>query len=530
MDSPMKPHFPGMRADRLPKSKQARRKTDAVIYCRVSTKEQEKNLSLPVQEQTCREYCDTNGWNVLRVFKDAESAKTTNRTQFLEMLKYCTENFRSIAAVVFHDASRFSRETEDYYQVKGYLKSKGIDTRSATQGFDSSPSGEFMETLLAGWATYDNRLRADKTIRGMKAAQEQGRWVHRAPIGYRNVPNARRDQANLVQDTERAPLIRRAFELYATDAQPKVKILEHVTNLGLKDISGKALSAQEFDKLLRNPIYAGWIVSEAWGIKARGMWEPIISEDLFERIQARFSGNSTSRQTRSQKNPDFPLRIFVRCEVCGKPITGSKSKGNGGRYAYYFCREPSCAAVRFKPDDLHHMFIQLLYSLFPEESFMPLFHAIVTDVWKQKQAQHEEAAALVKKRIADVEARKQLVVDAVIEKRIDKATYDDQMAIVGTELSAAQSQLAGTLVNEEELECLLQFADWLLERVAGIWNGASAENKRRIQSALFPDGLTVTKEGFGTTSTAIFFKQLQAVPVDETEMASPGGFEPPLPP
>ncbi len=524
----MTTNFPGLRADRLSKRKPPTTKTGAVVYCRVSTKEQQSNLSLPVQERTCREFCASNGWTVMRVFKDAESAKTINRTQFIEMLQYCTENCKSIAVLVFYDASRFSRETEDYYQVKGYLKSKGIDTRSATQGFDSSPSGEFMETIFAGWATYDNRLRSDKTVKGMKAAQEQGRWVHRAPIGYRSVPNVRRDQANLVQDAESAPLIRRAFELFANESQPKKRILEHVTGLGLKDASGKAISPQEFDKLLRNPIYAGWIVSEAWGIKTRGLWEPIISDGLFEQVQLRLAGNGT-RQIRTQENPDFPLRVFVRCGLCGTPITGSTSKGNGGKYSYYACRQ-NCAGIRFKPVDLHQRFIELLYSLFPEEGFMPLFHAIVKDVWGQKQADREEAVGLIKKRLTALEGRKQLLVEAVIEKRIDKTTYDDQIARVGTEFAAAQSQLTDTLVSAEQLECLLAFADWLLERVAGIWNSAAAENKRRIQSALFPDGLTLKKEGFGTVLRPLFFHQFQEIPVDKSSLASPGGFEPPLPP
>jgi hypothetical protein len=104
------------------------------------------------------------------------------------------------------------------------------------------------------------------------------------------------------------------------------------------------------------------------------------------------------------------------------------------------------------------------------------------------------------------------------------------LARVGTELNAARQQLSDKLVAAEQLECLLEFAGWLLERVGGIWNSASAENKRRIQSAFFPEGLAVTKEGFGTTPRAIFFNEFQPTPVEESGLASPGGFEPPLPP
>jgi site-specific DNA recombinase len=145
-------------------------KTGAVIYCRVSTKEQQQNLSLASQEKTCREYCDRNGLEIIRLFKEAESAKTVNRTQFQEMLEFCELEHKRIVAVVFYDASRFSRDTADYLAMRALLRKRGIETRSATQPFDSSPGGEFMESILASAAKFDNRMRAVRTVEGMKAA------------------------------------------------------------------------------------------------------------------------------------------------------------------------------------------------------------------------------------------------------------------------------------------------------------------------------------------------------------------------
>ena len=38
------------------------------------------------------------------------------------------------------------------------------------------------------------------------------------------------------------------------------------------------------------------------------------------------------------------MRGFVRCEACGRPLTGSWSKGRNGHYAYYHCQR-QCRAV-----------------------------------------------------------------------------------------------------------------------------------------------------------------------------------------
>ena len=52
----------------------------AVIYVRVSAKEQTENLSLPTQLRACEEYCRRQGYEILERFhEEGESAKTTDR-------------------------------------------------------------------------------------------------------------------------------------------------------------------------------------------------------------------------------------------------------------------------------------------------------------------------------------------------------------------------------------------------------------------------------------------------------------------
>ena len=48
----------------------------AVIYCRVSSADQVKNLSLSTQEKACREYCAREGYDVDQVFIDAGESAT----------------------------------------------------------------------------------------------------------------------------------------------------------------------------------------------------------------------------------------------------------------------------------------------------------------------------------------------------------------------------------------------------------------------------------------------------------------------
>lgn len=65
----------------------------AVIYCRVSTKEQTHNLSLPTQQKHCVEFCQRQGFEIAHVFvEQGESAKTADRSEFKKLLEYCRIN------------------------------------------------------------------------------------------------------------------------------------------------------------------------------------------------------------------------------------------------------------------------------------------------------------------------------------------------------------------------------------------------------------------------------------------------------
>jgi hypothetical protein len=84
--------------------------------------------------------------------------------------------------------------------------------------------------------------------------------------------------------------------------------------------------------MLRNPVYSGWIVIAGWGVRERGSFAPLVSEELFKRVQEILDGKRLSVTAHQRNNPDFPLRVFVSCGACGTPLTGSWSRGRKGRY------------------------------------------------------------------------------------------------------------------------------------------------------------------------------------------------------
>src|SRR5262249_61245439 len=80
----------------------------AVIYVRVSTKEQTENLSLPTQLKACEEHCEHQGLEVLARFREeGESAKTADRTELQRLLQFCRTNKGKGQFVVNFNLTRF---------------------------------------------------------------------------------------------------------------------------------------------------------------------------------------------------------------------------------------------------------------------------------------------------------------------------------------------------------------------------------------------------------------------------------------
>ena len=328
-----------------------------------------------------------------------------------------------------------------------------------------------------------------------------------------------------------APLILKAFELYGTGTEAKAKVLRVVTSLGLKTQRGYRLTPQTFEKMLRNPIYCGWVVIPSWSVRERGSFAPLVSEELFRRVQDVLDGKRLSVAAHQRNNPDFPLRVFVSCSACATPLTGSWSRGKkGGRYPYYRCRNSHCRAVNIRRDRLEQDFAALLDRWPQNGTTCACSRKSCGHLWKQRLTASESILRAAKTKLAELENRKNRLVDFLLEGRLDQQTYDQQTVRLRAEVELAERDLCEADLEQMDVEAVLGFAEGLVERPQQLWLESSLEQKQRLQRVFFPDGLTYSKDGFGTPPSNCFFSLLRDVSEEKATLASPTGFEPVLPP
>ncbi len=462
----------------------------AVIYCRVSTEEQVKNMSLPTQEKACRDYCARQGYVVGDddLFIDrGESAKTTDRPEFLRMVAHCRAHKGRIHAVVVYALTRFSRNTADHFAIASLLRGFGVMLRSVTEPFDDSPFGRAMEGMLAVMAQLDNDVKSDLTIRRMKAAIQRGRWVWGAPLGYRK----KNDRAlpSLVPDPDVAPLVQRAFAIAAAGEYSGRALWTHLRALGLKGQAGAPLVRSRFLAMLKNPIYMGVIQVAGWeGEAQRGDFDPLVSPELFRAVQQRIAGARTNPGRRHRNHPDFPLRRFVRCGRCERPLTGSWSRGRSKAYAHYHCL---AGCTRVSKLALEDAFVQLVERLTPAPEYVCYVRAVALDLWREQAATDRQQRAQLQACLTKIDGQLGTLDQAYIyDRRIDVDTYQRERGALRERQTVLRLELSEALISESELEGLLDFAEHALRHASAFWTAAATtDEKIAIQSTLFPEGL-----------------------------------------
>ena len=119
----------------------------AVIYARFSCSKQ-REASIDDQLRVCREWCDREGYEVVREYSDyAMSGRSDDRPQFQEMIANAGES--DIVLVYMMD--RFSRSEYDAPIYKKELAKHGVEVVSAMEALPDGPEKILIEKTTRAW-------------------------------------------------------------------------------------------------------------------------------------------------------------------------------------------------------------------------------------------------------------------------------------------------------------------------------------------------------------------------------------------
>lgn len=499
----------------------------ALLYVRVSSEEQTHGFSLANQEKACREYCRQNGWETIRVFREeGESAKTTDRTQLKLMQDYCLKNMGKVGYIVVWKVDRFARSTHDHIMLRKFFSDIGIELKSATEVIENTPMGKAAEGMLAIMAQYENDVKTERTLMGMREKARNGYWPVGAPWGYKNVKDSTGKKI-IVQDPEKAPVVKYIFQEFArgtirvSDLAKKVR-----EKWNVRSKRGFKISKQLVYKILRNPIHCGKVVIPKWGVSEKGKHEPIISEAEFDEVQNILNGGKRAHQPKSRDHPGFPLR-GVLCDECGRALTGGYSKGRNQMYAYYSCITPSCPHKgSIKKDTLEVAFTHFLESLTPHDGLLEAFAEAVVVVYEHERKEGIAALRKIESQIAKIDEELDEIIQLTIKKVLSQQDYFEQSErrkALKRELEVRREQLSNP---EASVEADVRFGLALVKELPMLWRTLEPGELRVLRGLLFPQNLRYDRSVFKTAELPPIYKLKSSSEDDLNRYVTLSGFEP----
>ncbi len=496
-----------------------------VIYCRVSSLEQVEGTSLESQERMCREYAERQGIEVSEVYVDrGESAKTADRPQFLKAISFCAQKKNKINYFLVYKLDRFARNQDDHVAVRTKLKQYGVELRSVTEPIDSTSSGRLMENILSSFAEFDNSIRTERSVNGMKEKLKKGVWVWGAPIGYK-----REEKGGVMVPSSDAVFVKIAFEEWAKGIHTYKSLSVLLYENGFRSASGKKVGFQTVQHMLNNHLYYGTIKNDQWGIEVVGQHEPLITRELFFACQE--SGRKHKGSKRVEINPEYPLRRLVVCSWCTKPLTGSASTGRGGKkHQYYHHHKQDCPyAVSIKKKELEDSFVSFLEEINPTIEFANAFKEICIEIYKENTSNAEQKNQTVRRKLEKLELKKKRVFDNFEEGTYSKSDFTDRKREIEEELNMLQSQLVSSDVSSSNFEECLNHCMASVTATAKTWQQLAKQPDKRLrfQNSIFEGSLEYTKnDGFGTAKLSPIYSVYQQYVADSSSLVPPPGIEP----
>ncbi|KKR13336.1 MAG: Resolvase-like protein [Parcubacteria group bacterium GW2011_GWC1_39_29] len=504
----------------------------ALIYCRVSSERQKnEGHGLDSQEHRCRSLAEANGWLVERVFLDTFTGggDFLQRPAMRELLAYVDGKPHQQYVVIFDDLKRFARDTIFHWNLRSAFKARNVIPKCLNYNFDDSPEGVFVETIFAAQNQLEREQNRRQVIQKQKARLENGYWAFYPPPGYVTKKDA--IHGKLLTPTDRAPIIKEAFEGYASNRfKDQVDVLKFLRDEDFGN--GRTLYLEVVRRIFERVIYAGYIEYPEWDVLRRmGHHEAIITLDIYNKVRAKLDGNSRSF-IRKDNNLDFPLRGPVLCNVCEKPLTASwtTKKNKNYRSAYYRCNYSGCRIKNksIRKDVIEDRFSELLKRAKPKMEVLDYAEALFLQCWENKMKDFSNMTEKKKVEIEKVIEEKEVLIRKIVTvSDVVAKEFEKKIEYLANKESQLEAEMIGLGSNSSSFGTALGEVLEYIGNPHDKWENGAPNDKRLVMKLVFTDRIRYDIEnGFETAKFSLPMKAFELLAASESQGVEMAGLNP----
>lgn len=240
-----------------------------------------------------------------------------------------------------------------------------------------------------------------------------------------------------------APLVRKAFEFYASGRYNLDSLNDELLRMGLRNRRGNRVSRNGLSTLLNNPFYMGLIRL----IKSRevfsGVHQPLIAKSLFDRVQRVLDGKTNTKVQRHA----FLFRRSLTCRSCEYSLIGERLKGHG----YYRCHTKRCIRTCLREEVVEEKVLRTLEPLQFDDNKRRSIEKKILGLKKNWGVEREEEIKAVKLNLSQLKDRLARLTDAYIDRVIEKDLFEERKAALLLERKDREEMLYELEVNSQSV-------------------------------------------------------------------------------
>jgi site-specific DNA recombinase len=396
-------------------------------YIRVSTPKQGSGVSLQEQKDAITRYCQRSNLDIAAWFEERETAAKRGRPIFTQILSELRQG--KADGVVIHKIDRSARNLRDWADL-GELIDQGIEVHFANDSLDlHSRGGRLSADIQAVVAADYIRNLREETRKGFYGRIKQGLYPLPAPLGYLDKGKGKPKEF----DPVKAPLVRKAFELYATGGYNLDTLSYELFRLGLRRGGGSRIPRSSLADMFKNPFYIGLIYVKRTQETFPGIHPQLVSKSLFGKVQQVLDGKFN---TRAHKH-DLLFRRMLRCKRCGYTLVGERQKG----HTYYRCHMKDCSTKCIREEDVESQILAALSRLEFSQKEKEFLRAKVDRMSIDWTSEQEALTRNLHLRLDNTRERLNKLTDAYIDGIIEKEIFQQRKEALLMEQKEVEEKL-----------------------------------------------------------------------------------------
>lgn len=229
----------------------------------------------------------------------------------------------------------------------------------------------------------------------------------------------------------------------------------------------------------------------------KGLHNPLITKELFNKVQDVLEGRKRDLPAFEYQKDIYPLRGYLQCKRCGRPVTASASTGrHGGKFHYYHC-QPPCKErfkVAFANDEAEDI-VNETATLAPTAKVLNI---ILKNFGKENADANSIEIKKVDDQIKKIRTRLDNAQTLMLDGEFPLSQYNTMKTNLEADLESLQTKKLELPETNSERDKFLEFCLENIESLSKAYAGGNVREKQLVLGSILEENLVFDEKKYRT--------------------------------